>query len=433
MAASNGSGHSQLRLPTRILLIENVAVTAEIMKSHLDAAPAPVLVESAGSLDAALARIANSAFDLIVADLDLPDSKGIETLDRLTHATDRLIIVLTSEDSPRLRETAIARGAYDFMEKNQLGRSTLDRMVRLATMQANTFRSLRESEARFRNLAQLGLDWYYEQDDELRYTRFDGKIAEQYRNLFAKFLGKRIWEIGHDCDEGWDAIQRLTEARLPFRDFVHYRLQRDGTRRYFSDNADPAFDDAGQFIGYRGVGRDITDQKVAEELILHRATHDSLTGLPNRAMFSALLEQALRLAKRNERKLAIFFIDLDGFKAVNDLHGHDAGDSLLRQMAGRFRDSVRASDVVVRLGGDEFVVLAQELAERDGASAVARKLLGAAALPVQVAGQEFRVSASIGISVFPDDGDDESSLMKNADQAMYAAKRAGKKAFRFFS
>jgi diguanylate cyclase (GGDEF)-like protein len=433
MAASNGSGRSQLRMPTRILLIEDVVVTAEIVKAYLDAAPNAVLVESAGSLGAALERIANSAFDLIMADLNLPDSKGLATLDRLTHATDRLIIVLTSEDDPRLREAAIARGAYDFLQKDQLNRSTLNQLVRLATIQANTFRALRESEARFRSFAMLGSDWYFEQDDELRFTRFDGKVPEQNRSLFKKFLGKRLWEIGHECDGGWDDFQRLTETRSPFRDVVHYRVLRDGTRLYFSDNADPVFDGTGQFTGYRGVGRDITVQKLAEKQVEHRATHDSLTGLPNRAMFSALLEQALRSAKRDKRKLAVLFIDLDGFKSVNDLLGHAAGDSLLKQMAVRFRDAVRASDVVVRQGGDEFVVLALDLSNRDGVSAVAQKILRAAALPVQVGEQECQISASIGIGMFPDDGDSEQLLMKNADQAMYAAKREGKNAFRFFS
>ena len=432
MAASNGSGRSQLRMPTRILLIEDAVVTVEIVRTYLDAASDAVLVESVGSLAAALERIANSSFDLIMADLNLPDSKGLGTLDRLTHATDRLIIVLISEDSPQLREAAIACGAYDFLQKNQPSRTTLNQLVRLATIQANTFRSLRDSEARFRSFALLGSDWYFEQDSELRFTRFDGKIPEQYRDLFKKFLGKRLWEIGHDCDGGWDDLQRLNETRLPFRDVVHYRVLRDGTRRYFSDNADPVFDDTGQFTGYRGVGRDITVQKLAEERVEHRATHDSLTGLPNRAMFSALLDQALRSAKRYERKLAVLFIDLDGFKSVNDLLGHEAGDGLLKQMAARFRDAVRASDVVIRLGGDEFVVLAQELLGRDGVCAVAQKVLCAAALPVQVAEQECQISASIGIAVFPDDGDSEQMLMKNADQAMYAAKREGKNAFRFF-
>lgn len=433
MASSNGSGHAQLCMPTRILLIEDVVVTAEILEAYLDAAPNAVHVESVGSLGAALERITNGAFDLILADLNLPDSKGLETLDRLTQATDRLIVVLTSEDSPQLRAAAIARGAYDFLHKSQLSRASFDQIVRLATMQANTLRSLRESEARFRSFALLGSDWYFEQDAELRFTRFDGNIPEQNREFFNKFLGKRLWEIGHGCDGGWDDIQQRTKTQLPLRECVHYRVLRDGTRRYFSDNADPVFNDAGQFIGYRGVGRDVTVQKLAEERVEHRATHDSLTGLPNRAMFSALLKQALHSAKRYERKLGILFIDLDGFKSVNDLLGHEAGDSLLKQMAVRFGDAVRASDVVVRLGGDEFVVLAQEQLDRDGVSAVARKILGVAALPVQVAEQECQVSASIGIAVFPDDGDSEQLLMISADKAMYAAKREGKNAFRFFS
>ena len=433
MGFSNESGHAPLRMRTRILLIADVVVTAEIVEACLDAAPNAVHVESVGSLGAALERIANSAFDLILVDLNLPDSKGLDTLDRLAHATDRLIVVLTAEESPQLRAAAIARGAYDFLHKSQLSQSSLDQIVRLATMQANTLRSLRESEARFRSFAQLGLDWYFEQDDELRFTRFDGRVPEQNKEYFKKFLGKRLWEIGHDCDGGWDDIQRRTKARLPLRECVHYRVLRDGTRRYFSDNADPVFDDTGRLAGYRGVGRDITVQKLAEEKIEYRATHDSLTGLPNRAMFSALLEQALRSAKRYERMLAILFIDLDGFKSMNDLLGHEAGDSLLKQMAARFRDAVRASDVVVRLGGDEFVVLAQELLDRDGVSAVAQKVLSAAALPVQVAEKECQISASIGIAVFPDDGDSEQLLMMNADKAMYAAKRNGRNAFQFFS
>lgn len=418
---------------TRILLIEDAVVTAEIVEAYLDAAPNAMHMESVGSLGAALERITNGAFDLILADLNLPDSKGLETLDRLAQATDRLIVVLTPEDSPQLRAAAIARGAYDLLHKSQLSRASFDQIVRLATMQANTLRSLRESEARFRSFARLGSDWYFEQDAELRFTRFDGRTPEQYKELFKKFLGKRLWEIGHDRDGGWEEIQRRTKAQLPLRECVHYRVLRDGTRRYFSDNADPVFDDAARFTGYRGVGRDITVQKLAEEQIEHRATHDSLTGLPNRAMLGALLEQALHSAKRYERKLGILFIDLDGFKSVNDLLGHDAGDSLLKQMAARFRDAVRASDVVVRLGGDEFMVLAQELLDRDGLSTVAQKVLGAAALPVRVAEQECQISASIGIAVFPDDGDSQQLLMKHADMAMYAAKRGGKNAFRFFS
>ncbi|MBE0625562.1 MAG: GGDEF domain-containing protein [Burkholderiales bacterium] len=131
--------------------------------------------------------------------------------------------------------------------------------------------------------------------------------------------------------------------------------------------------------------------------------------------------------------LGILVIDLDGFESVNDLLGHEAGDSVLKQMAARFRDAGRASDAVVRLGGDEFLVLAQELLDRDGVSAVAKKVLGMAALPVQVAERECQISASIGIAVYPDDGDSEQLLMMNADNAMYAANRNGRNAFQVFS
>ena len=192
MASSERSGQAQLRVPTRILLIEDVVVTAEIVKAYLDAATDAVIVETAGSLGVALEKIASSAFDLILADLNLPDSRGLETLDRLTRATDRLIIVLTIEESPQLRDAAIARGAYDFLQKKQLSRTALNQAVRLATLQASTFRFLRESEARFRSFALLGSDWYFEQDNELRFTRFDGKLPEQKASWFKKLESKHI-------------------------------------------------------------------------------------------------------------------------------------------------------------------------------------------------------------------------------------------------
>lgn len=433
MQSPDGPDRTILPAPTRMLVVEDVAAVGEILKTHLEAAPGATVVELVGSLRAAVGRIRDTAFDLIVADLDLPDSKGLETLDRLMEATDRPIIVLAIEDGPQLREAAIARGAWDFLRKNQLNQAYFDQMVRLITLQANAYRALRESEARFRSLASLGADWYFETDDESRFSRFDGKLPEQNSAAFKKYFGKAAWEVGLVCESGWDDQRRLHEAHLPFREFIHYWALRDGTRRYFSVSADPVFDATGRFTGYRGVGRDITAQKVAEQLVEHRATHDSLTGLPNRAIFSALLAQMLRSAQRHKQNLAVLFIDLDGFKAVNDRLGHDAGDTLLKEMAARFRGAVRTSDVVVRLGGDEFVVLAQDLVARESAAVVAQKLLDAAAMPVQVVGGVCQVGASIGIATFPDDGDGEQLLIRYADHAMYVAKREGKNTFRFFT
>ncbi|MFZ2652294.1 MAG: EAL domain-containing protein [Burkholderiaceae bacterium] len=175
------------------------------------------------------------------------------------------------------------------------------------------------------------------------------------------------------------------------------------------------------------------ERRRAAQRIEYLANHDSLTGLPNLVLFSNVLELAIQSARRFERSFAVLFIDLDRFKIINDTLGHAAGDTLLQEMARRIKESLRASDFVARLGGDEFVVLAQELSEPEQVSIVASKLLSTLMQPVTILGQECRVTASIGISMFPADAKDEQGLMKNADVAMYVAKEAGKNNFHFYS
>ena len=171
----------------------------------------------------------------------------------------------------------------------------------------------------------------------------------------------------------------------------------------------------------------------AEEAVRFVATHDSLTRLPNRVMFGQRLEHALGQAARHGRRLAVLFIDLDRFKIINDTLGHDVGDAVLREAARRLTDSLRASDTVARLGGDEFVVLLEELSDPMYVTAVAHKLTAAIAEPVVLGGREYRVTASIGASTYPDDSVDAQSLLKNADIAMYRAKESGRNTFQFYS
>jgi diguanylate cyclase (GGDEF)-like protein/PAS domain S-box-containing protein len=175
------------------------------------------------------------------------------------------------------------------------------------------------------------------------------------------------------------------------------------------------------------------ERRRSQERIQFMATHDALTNLPNRVMFNEVLRGAIETARRYERSFGVMFIDLDRFKVINDSLGHDAGDTLLKIVSCRMRDSLRASDVVARIGGDEFVVLLQEVGDRTQATAIARKLLQAAIEIVDLDGQECRVTASIGIALYPRHGDDVETLMRHADQAMYAAKEAGKNNFQFFS
>ncbi len=179
--------------------------------------------------------------------------------------------------------------------------------------------------------------------------------------------------------------------------------------------------------------------RVLEERIEHArrveylAFHDSLTELPNRAFFSRLLTQEMLQARRYHRSFALLFLDLDRFKTINDSLGHEAGDDLLKEIAARLNRSVRDSDIVARLGGDEFVVLLPEIRVSSEVAPVAEKILSAAARPFTLVGQEFRVTVSIGVTLFPKDGDDEQTLMKNADVAMYHAKEQGKNNFQFYS
>lgn len=179
--------------------------------------------------------------------------------------------------------------------------------------------------------------------------------------------------------------------------------------------------------------------RVAEERIAHAqrveymAFHDSLTDLPNRAFFNHLLTQSIQHSRRYGNRTALLFLDLDRFKAINDSLGHDAGDELLQQVSRRLIDTLRESDIVARLGGDEFVVLLPTVAEATQVAPVAEKILSTIGKPFSLAGHQFRISVSVGITLYPDDGEDEQTLIKNADIAMYAAKEAGKNNFQFYS
>lgn len=175
------------------------------------------------------------------------------------------------------------------------------------------------------------------------------------------------------------------------------------------------------------------EKRRADERIEYLASHDSLTGLPNREMFNGLLRHTIEAAQRHARKFSLLFIDLDRFKVINDSLGHEAGDALLVEVGHRLRGTLRASDVVARLGGDEFVVILEETGERSDIEKIAGEVLSTLSQPLQLSGHECLTTASIGIALYPSDGTDAQTLTKNADMAMYLAKEDGKNGFRFFN
>ncbi len=192
-------------------------------------------------------------------------------------------------------------------------------------------------------------------------------------------------------------------------------------------------DGGGRVLSYVGVFTDITVHKAAEERLAFLAYHDPLTGLPNRANLQQALSKAIAHAARHGDSVAVLFIDLDGFKLVNDTLGHDAGDELLKQVKDRLLAHVRREDTVARLGGDEFVVVLAETAGERSPAVVAKKLLDALQLPFVIDGREAYVSACVGISLYPSDGNTPETLLRNADVAMYRAKRDGRNRHRFFT
>lgn len=178
------------------------------------------------------------------------------------------------------------------------------------------------------------------------------------------------------------------------------------------------------------IVRDVTERKLVERKIKHMAQHDHLTGLPNRSLFLEQLEHAIKLAKRRQQRTAVLFLDLDGFKQINDTLGHDAGDQLLQEVAARLKTVLRESDVAARMGGDEFTFVLNDIGSHENAAAVAQKIIETLSEKFNLKGHESQIGGSIGIAVHPDDAADHEALLRKADEAMYVAKKSGKNTYR---
>ena len=271
-------------------------------------------------------------------------------------------------------------------------------------------------------------------DENLR-CRFANKtFAEFFGFTVENPLGKHLREVAGE--EVYREIEGHFVQVLRGHPVTYQRTHKlpNGESRYLEIKVLPHIGERGQALGCFAVTTDITEHKLAEERIQRVAHHDSLTGLPNRRLFDDRLNQAVSLAKRDSRQFALLYLDLDKFKPVNDTLGHTAGDELLKSAAERIRRQVRESDTVARVGGDEFSVILPDIARREEAETVARKIIAAVAAPFQLGsqGQCIAIGTSIGIALYPTDGRDADALVKAADAAMYSAKQVGS-SFRFYA
>jgi diguanylate cyclase (GGDEF)-like protein/PAS domain S-box-containing protein len=305
-------------------------------------------------------------------------------------------------------------------------------ITRDITKERQAREKLRLSEARLRSLMKLSSDWYWETDTEGRFTFVSDGLYRLFGATPQEVLGKTRRERAADVSQpGLAEYEEKTRRHLPFRDIIYSSFVFSQEKvRHSAISGEPVFSD-GKFSGYRGVGRDITDEIDIAKQLERLAMHDVLTGLPNRANLYERLQNML--ASRGEDAVAVLFIDLDRFKEVNDSMGHVPGDLLLREVAKRLENRIGKDGIVARLGGDEFVVcLCGNALDRLQLSMIAQRLLDDLAEPVTILEQEVRIRASIGICICPDDGMTRELLFQNADIAMYQAKAEGRNGYRFF-
>jgi diguanylate cyclase (GGDEF)-like protein/PAS domain S-box-containing protein len=293
---------------------------------------------------------------------------------------------------------------------------------------------LRESENRFASTMALAAIGISHVDDTGRFLYVNPQLCAMLGYTERELLGRTVKEISHpdDMDTTHELGNRLRQGTIASFKAEKRYIRKDGTVVWAGLTVALKRDRDGHKVYDVSIVEDISARKEAEECIHYLANHDALTGLPNRARFSHLLGLACESARRDRRRFAVLFVDLDRFKIINDSLGHEAGDSMLRAAATRLRSCVRASDVVARLGGDEFVVLLQDVNEASVAAKVAANVLKALAEPVALQGHDCTVSASIGICLHPDGDQEDQAVLRNADMAMYLAKQSGKNAYRLY-
>lgn len=295
--------------------------------------------------------------------------------------------------------------------------------------------SLRQSEERYRSIIEQMEDGYFELDLAGNFTFVNDAECRNLGYSRRELIGMNRRQYTDEKNAGalFALFNEVYKTGIPVKSYDLELVRKDGKKAFHAISASLIKGADGKPVGFRGIARDVSERKSQEEQIKYLATHDGLTELPNRLMFNQLLSHAVQGAKRYRKQFAVMFIDLDGFKVVNDTLGHDAGDRLLREIAVRFKHTLRAVDVAARLGGDEFVVMMEDIAAPEQAAVLAQRILEATGKPFGLASGECRVTASIGICVYPENGDDEQTLMKNADAAMYRAKEEGKNNFQFYS
>lgn len=446
--------HEEQEFTPRVLLVDDDPRMLASLKALL-AGKGYALVIACGGREA-IEQLNQARFDLVILDLNMPHVSGHDVMDFMNVNNRRANVIVTSGASEiDAAISAIRSGAYGYLRKPYSSAElfkTADNALQQCKLQSENQRiamRLERSERMYRYLVDSSPDIIYTLDAQGHFTFINSRVQQLLGYERTELIGKHYSVLVHEGDME-RANYVLNEGRNDFvrSRSVELRLKSrrdDYQARIFS--IELALTDLGAFggqgegaapsdqrkhMGTYCVARDITDRKRADEQIAYQAYHDILTDLPNRALFNDRLGLALLQARRNQSLLAVLFIDLDRFKVVNDTFGHGVGDVLLQHVALRLKGCLRRCDTLSRIGGDEFTAILPELSSGDDAALIGEKFVACMREPFELAGQTVHVSASIGVTLYPDDASSIEELLRNADVAMYHMKSKGKNGYTFF-
>lgn len=295
--------------------------------------------------------------------------------------------------------------------------------------------ALKKSEERYRTILEEIQDNYFETDLAGNFTFVNDSMSRAMGYSKEELMGMnyRTLSAKEDVEVVYQDFNRVYRTGETMKGLSYKFIQKNGNVGFGELSVSAIKDEAGNIIGFRGVARDVTERKRLERELNDIATHDFLTGLPNRMLLHDRLNVALATAKRNKTRLVVMMLDLDRFKVVNDTFGHSLGDKVLRAAGERLVALMRKSDTVARVGGDEFLVLLPKIARVEDSVRVAKKILEAFRRPFVINSHKIRITTSIGFAAYPDDGEDSEALMRNADIAMYWVKEQGRDNYASYS
>ncbi len=426
--------------PLKILLVEDNpadAVSIEFLLGEIERQQQQrYRLKTADSISSGLKALDSETFDVVLLDFELPDSSGFDTPRRVQERAPEVpIVALTGHSDEEFAARAISMGVQDYLIKGRIVSDLLYRAVLYAIERKKSQQLLKNSEERFRAFFELTGVGAFQADPSGRFVLVNGSFCNIMGYDRDDLLSLSFGDLTHpdDLPGHLKEFELLLNGGQSQYDTEKRFVHKDGRTVWVHLSMTLLRDAKGRPLRAMGIVQDITGKKSAEEEIKHIADHDALTGLPNRRLFIELTRLEVAQARRNRKKIAFLFLDLDRFKNVNDTLGHGAGDEMLMEVAYRIRRNLRKSDTVARVGGDEFNIILPDIARGEDGSEIASKLVASFQAPFFIAGHELRMTASIGISVYPDDDEDMDTLFRYADIAMYYAKKQGRNAFQFYN